>query len=226
MYFKDQKFSSLNFVLCSRLAVVFGFLLLSLTVKAQIPVEVMAGNKQIQHQFFFFKDLDANRKVNLFSMARFNRDYEEEAFNTSLISSQLTYNLTPNWGISTGASFINNDLSPLLAISYTYFSPKGDLFLSLFPSVLLNEKVEYELSGIFMYTPKINEELRLFTQAIFATTLNGQLDQHLFSNQQFRVGISYKEQFQIGIGLDQSFINTGESHLTIRNIGVFLRKEL
>ncbi len=207
-----------------KLLVLLSFILISSNAKAQIPVEVLAGDEQLQHQFFFFKDLDKKQKVNLFSMARFTADYEEDVFNSSLISSQFTYNLTSNWGISAGGIHANGIFNPIAAVSYSYFNPRGDLFMNLFPTVVFNDEIEYELSGIFLYTPKLSERYSLFSQIIFATTVDHQFEEHLFSYQQFRLRIGYKDYFQVGIGLDQTFI--GSDFMELRNIGIFIRKEL
>jgi len=200
------------------------YLLFIQSVKAQIPVEVFIGNNQAQHEFFFFKDLGQNHKVNLFSMARFAVNYEDETLNTSMVSSQLTYNFTKNWGISTGGLFTEPTFSPLLAISYVYFNPKGDLFLNFFPTVYFQDNLEFELFGLFFYTPKLSEKWSLFSQVIFGTAVNQQFDQHVFSYQQIRLGLGYKKSFQFGVGIDQNFF--GNSWMYAENIGLFIRKEL
>ncbi len=222
----NTPFSAFQKIRFFRFSLLLGFLFSLATAKAQIPVEVMFGDEQLQHQFFFFRDLDRNQKVNLFNMTRFSMDYENRIFNNSLVTSQLAYNLTPFLGISGGVTFADNRLSPLAAISLTYLNKKQDLFLTLFPSVVFNEETNFEMSGIFLYTPQLTKDFKLFTQVIFASTFNRQMDTHLFSNQQCRIGVDYKDLFQVGIGIDQTYINTGEGYLKPRNIGIFFRKEL
>ena len=207
------------------LSFIIGFLLIFPTIgKAQIPVEVFVGHEQVQHEFFFFKDLDTNSRVNLFSMARFAVDYREPAFNSSFISSQLTYNFTPNWGLSGGAIYGDGVFAPIVAISYTYFTPKGDFFINLFPTLIIQAQPQVELFGMIGYTPQLTKTLSLFTQVMFGTTFNARFSEHLFSYQQVRLGLGFKDWFQAGIGVDLNFL--GNEWLPATNIGVFLRKVL
>jgi len=192
--------------------------------KAQIPVEILAGNNRLQHEFFFFKDLDNKHKFNLFSMARFAVDYEDETLNSSFMSSQITYNLSKSWGISGGGLYAENNFNPLLAVSYTYFNKKGDLFINIFPTAIFNEEVEFEMFGLFFYTPKISKKFNLFSQLIFGTTVNNHFEEHIFSYQQIRLGLDYKKLFQFGLGIDQNFFGTDLEYNN--NIGFFIRKEL
>ena len=204
-------------------------------VHAQIPVEVFAGHKQIQYQGYFFKTLDQKQRVSFFGMSRFASDYENEAFNSSLISSQVTYNFSQSWGLSTGLTFANNELAPIAALSYSKFNKKGDFFINLFPTVILSEETSYEITGLAIYSPKLTDNLSLFTQLIFVSQFNKQLDQHLFSNQQLRVGVGIKDWFQVGVGIDNTMLgpigsdaegNAGVPSLDFQNVGIFLRKDL
>ncbi|GEM_PF-3637787 len=203
---------------------------------SQIPIEVMVGNNQIQYQGYFFNTLDKKQRVSFFGMSRFAMDYDNKAFNNSFISSQLTYNLTQSWGISGGASFANNSLSPLLALSYSKFNKKGDFFMNLFPTVLFgDDNVSYEMTGLVIYSPQLTDNFSLFTQLIFTSQFDNNLENHLFSNQQFRVGVGIKDWFQVGLGFDNTLIGRidalndnlqpGES-INLQNVGIFLRKEL
>ena len=199
----------------------------TISLNAQIPVEVMVGHNQVQHEFFFFKDIDTSGKFDLFSTARFIVDYEESAFNASAINSQITYNFTESWGISTGGFFSDGDFSPLLALSYTFLNKKGDLVMNIFPTVLYNtstKNIEYEMFGFLIYAPQINDQFSLFFQTIFGFTFNNDLSEHLSSYQQLRLGIGFRDWFQTGIGVDQYLF--GADYIYANNIGVFIRKQL
>lgn len=197
-----------------------------LPLRAQIPVEMLAGHEQIQHEFFFFKDLDTTHTWNLFSQARFAVDYDNPDRNTAFISSQVTYNLTRSWGISGGAIYADKEADPILALSYTYFNKKGDLFFNLFPTWIIKEQSEFELFGIGAYTPRINNNWNGFSQVIFGTILNNRWNEHLLSYQQFRLGLDWVGKFQFGIGLDQQFSSLEGSTEYTYNLGPFIRKEL
>lgn len=191
--------------------------------QSQIPVTVMAGQNQFQHDFFFFKDFDKQRKFNIFTMGQFAVDYDQAAFNSSSISSQITYNLTPFLGISGGATFANQQFRPLVALSLSYMNKKKDLLINVFPSLIIKDTPEYEMFGLLLYTPKLSERFSLFTQVMFNTTMDEKWSQHLFSFQQIRIGVGYRDWFQVGVGIDQNFV--GPEYTQSHNIGVFLRKQ-
>lgn len=202
---------------------------------SQIPVEVMAGHEQVQYQGYFFNTLDKKQRVSFFGMSRFAMDYDNKAFNNSFISSQLTYNLTRSWGISAGASFANNTLSPIVALSYSKFNKKGDFFINLFPTAVLGDELSYEMTGLVIYAPQLTENLSLFSQLIFTSQFDKNLENHVFSNQQLRLGVGVKDWFQVGVGFDNTLLGRigfanenlqpGES-INLQNVGIFLRKEL
>lgn len=190
--------------------ILFLSLIMSTSVVAQIPVEVFAGHEQVQHEFFFFEDIDKKAKWNLFSVGRFAVDYQDEALNSSFISSQATYNLSKSWGISTGGIYSEGDFAPIVAVSYIYANEAGTFFINLFPTWIIREKAEYEMFGLAFFTPKINDKLNLFSQLIFGTTMNNRFNEHVFSYQQIRLGLDLVGKFQFGFALDQNVLGTGE----------------
>jgi len=193
---------------------------------AQLPVEVMVGHQRVQHEFFFFKDLDSSQRVNLFSMARFAVDYQDAQFNSGFVSSQLTYNLTPSWGLSAGANYAEGQAVPLVALSYTLANEKGDFFINLFPTVFVQEDWSYELFGMLFYTPALTRDWYPFNQWMFGLNFSGRLDVHQYSYQQLRLGLGYRQWGQIGLGLDYEWIGPWRQWLTLANVGLFVRKEL
>lgn len=202
-------------------------LVLSTRLFAQTPVEVFVGHEQVQHEFFFFKDIDKKAKWSLFSMGRFAVDYEDETLNSSFISSQVTYNLNTTWGISTGGIYSEGDFAPILAVSYVYTNKSGTLFINLFPTWIIREKAEYEMFGLAFFTPKISDKLNLFSQLIFGTTMNNRFNEHIFSYQQIRLGLDLVGKFQFGMAFDQNTLGTGElPNSYSNNAGLFIRKEL
>jgi len=204
-----------------------GLMLLGpVVLKAQIPVEVFAGHEGVQHEFFFFKNIDPKERVSLFSMARFSVGYNNELLNSSFISSQATYNITPSWGLSAGGIYTVQDFAPIVALSYTYISPKQDFLLNLFPTYIAKAQAEYEMFGLAIYTPKLTEKWDLFVQAIFGTSVNNRFNAHVFSYQQLRLGLDYKKVFQFGLGFDQFIIGQQEGRQYANNAGLFIRTVL
>ena len=210
-----------------KVTIVWLSLILSPSLFAQIPVEVFAGHEQLQHEFFFFKDIDNKAKWNLFSIGRFAVDYEDETLNSSFISSQLTFNINSSWGISGGGIYSEGDFAPILAISYVYTNKSGNLFVNLFPTWIIRSKAEFEMFGLVFFTPRINDKFNVFSQLIFGTTINNRFDEHVFSYQQVRLGLDRINKFQFGFAIDQNMAGTGELPGSYgNNIGLFIRKEL
>ncbi len=199
------------------------FVLGSTGLKAQIPVQLFAGDKATEFNFMWYGFPDKKEKFNLFNFTFFEADYDERSNNTYEIYQVITYNLTERWGIAGGGRFAANEFIPEAAISFQII--KEDLYLNLFPSVRYTPSLEepgYSLFGMITYTPKLNEKWSLFNQAFFEPLFDN--NGHVFSYQQLRVGLGYRSVFQFGLGANLSQV--GDSFKNETNIGVFIRKEL
>ena len=62
----------------------------------------------------------------------------------------------------------------------------------------------------------------MFSQISFEPLFNNY--QYIYSYQQIRVGLSYKDMVQFGVGVNLDQVN--KSFLLNKNIGFFVRKEL
>lgn len=190
---------------------------------AQLPIQVFAGNKAIEYNFFWENAIDENEKISLFNFTYFTIDYKAKDNNNYEIYQIVTYNLTRNWGIATGGRFSNGVFVPQVALSYQVETK--DLYLNLFPSVQLRNDIQqmgYSLFGLLFYTPKINPTWRMFNQLAFEPLFSSQ--GHVYSYQQIRLGLDYKEMFQFGFGVNLEQV--GANLETLQNFGFFVRKEL
>jgi len=190
---------------------------------AQLPVQVFGGNKAIEYNFLWYKDIDKKGKVNLFNFTFFTIDYQDKNRNAYEIYQVATYNFTKNWGLAGGGRFTSGQFAPQIAISYQLETK--DLYLNIFPTVqyLSNQQqVGYSLFGLLFYKPKINETWKMFNQLAFEPLFNDK--EHIYSYQQIRIGLEYKELFQFGLGLNSE--QTGAKFETRHSFGVFIRKEL
>ena len=197
--------------------------LFSHSTYGQLPVELFAGNRAAEYSFFWDHDLDTTRKVSLFNLTFFNINYDNKSENTYEIYQIGTYNLNPNWGLAGGGRFANQQFAPQLAVSYQYES--RDLYFNIFPTIQFftqQKFVGYSLFGLLFYKPRINETWKMFNQVILEPLFNGK--GHLFSYQQIRVGLEYKELFQFGLGLNME--QEGTQFKGRYNLGLFIRKEL
>ena len=204
---------------------------------AQIPFEVMVGNKQTQYFAFIQKDLDSVGRWNIFSQGLYAVNYKDSSLNSISIDNQLSYQFN-NWlGISAGGSFDGLQFNPTLGLSLSYFNKKGDFSISAFPMVQLAKPMTLDLFALINYSPQFTKKWGFFSQLIAGTNLGLQKEypsqqreilniftRHNISNQLLRIGLNYKQKFQFGIGTD--FAQFGNNEGNLNNFGIFLRYQI
>ncbi|MBL0881772.1 MAG: hypothetical protein IBJ16_00235 [Chitinophagaceae bacterium] len=204
---------------------------------AQIPFEVMAGNKQTLYYAYIQKDLDSIGRWNIFSQSLYAIHYKDKTQNTISIEGQLTYQFN-NWlGVSGGGGFDGTEFIPTLGLSFGYLNKKEDFSISAFPMVQLVKPIALDFFTLINYSPQFNKKWGIFSQLIAGTNLGIQnkypnqqreilniFTQHNISNQLFRIGLNYKQKFQFGVGAD--FSQFGMNKETFENFGVFLRYQI
>jgi len=204
---------------------------------AQIPFEVMAGNKQTLYFAYIQKDVDSIGRWNIFSQGLYAVNYKDTAQNAISIDNQLTYQLN-NWlGISIGGTFDGLQFNPTLGLSLGYLNEKGDFSITAFPMLQLAKPMALDVFGLINYSPQFNKKWGLFSQFIIGTNLGLQKEipnqkreilnvftRHNISNQLLRIGLNYKQKFQFGVGVDLSQFGMNEGNF--ENFGVFLRYQI
>ncbi len=194
---------------------------------AQLAPQLLVGNRAAEYSFLWFKQLDQREKVSLFNYTTFTVHYESKAYNAYEIYQDGILNLNKTWGIAGGGRFIGGAFIPLVALSFQLVTK--DLYFNLFPSVQytpsrgepLAQKMNYSLFGLLFYKPKLNDTWKMFNQVSFEPLFSAK--EHLYSYQQIRVGLEYREQFQFGLGANLEQL--GRNFTFRQNYGVFLRKE-
>jgi hypothetical protein len=191
------------------------FLISSSAIRAQFVIEALAGNKEAHYINYFDKNLDSTGKWNYFNLNRFTIDYKNKALNTVSIEGQLTYQVTPWLGISVGGGFYGELFVPTIGLSLSYLNNKEDFFIQMYPTIgIAGEQFAPSVLGLLGYTPKINKNWGLSSQIIFSVD-------EIEAFQIVRIGASYKNKFQFGIGIDMT--QTFGTKLLQVNLGPFVR---
>jgi hypothetical protein len=197
--------------------------LIALKGFSQIPVDVMGGHRATEFSFFWFEDLDAKKKIELFNFTFVSVDYRDQNLNEYEIYQALTYKLNENWGITGVGRFAFNEYMPQLAVSYQLFN--GDFFFAAYPYVQYSGVQDTWSQGAFgfvFWNPKLNEKWKWFHMLLFETNVDKR--GHQYSFQQLRLGVESPKGIQFGFGT--TFGQTGGEWDFTHNLGVFIRKEL
>ncbi|MEY4459443.1 MAG: hypothetical protein RIT38_648 [Bacteroidota bacterium] len=216
---------------------VFIFTMATQYTFAQIPFEVMVGNKQTQYFGYIQKDLDSIGRWSAFSQSIFAINHKDSTLNSISVDGQLTYMLN-NWlGVAAGGAFDGNRFTPTLGLSFTYINKKRDFVITAFPTAQLVKPIALDLFALINYSPQFNTNWGLFSQFILGTNLGLQKDypnqkrevlnfftRHNSSTQLLRIGLNYKQKFQFGVGADLAQFGMNEG--TFENFGIFLRYQL
>jgi hypothetical protein len=213
-----------KFILCLSL------LALSKGAMAQIPVEILAGDKKASFDLMFFKFFKnkaaQNSKFLFFSRERAVVDYKQTA--TSNLpqfgfTEALSYNHPALKGFAPVivGQVLNRGTFAKTGVQYAHITKNTTLFG--WTVAELHSQPNVDVFLLLRYTPKLTEKLHLYTQIetanAFPTT-----DSKTFSFvQRLRVGLKIKD-WQFGAGAD--FSQTGRNQFSkTENTGAFLRHE-
>jgi hypothetical protein len=147
------------------------FMMAAKSTFAQIPFEVMVGNKQTLYFAYIQKDLDSLGRWNIFSQGLYAVNYNDTSLNSISIDNQLTYQLNNWFGISAGGSFDGLQFNPSLGVSISYLNKKGDFSLSAFPMVQLTKPMALDFFALISYSPLFTKKWGFFLQLIAGTNL-------------------------------------------------------
>ena len=191
------------------------FLLVGANLRSQNVLEVLAGNKQAHYINYFNKDLDSTAKWNFFNLNRFTVNYKDKALNNVSIEGQLTYQFKPWIGLSAGGGFYGELFVPTIGLSLSYMNKKEDFFIQMYPTIGCAEgQVAPSVLGIIGYSPKFSKNWGLSSQIILSAD-------PVEASQIIRIGASYKDNVQFGIGIDM--LQNFETKNLNYNIGPFIR---
>ena len=197
---------------------------------AQIPVEILAGNKRVTVDIMFFKyfkNKDGQNAKYLF----FNR-------NRASIDNKMTENTNlPQFGFTEAISYnhpklkgfapvlvlsiLNKGVNPKAGIQFAKIRKDYTIFSWIVSETLRDPIIDFFF--LARYTPKLSFKLSLFSQIELVNAFPTVERNNFSFNQRIRLGLKMRE-FQFGAGLDLS--QSGRNDFTtIENYGGFLRYE-
>jgi hypothetical protein len=185
------------------------------SIRAQIVLDALVGNKQAHYINYIDKDLDSAAKWNFFNLNRFNVNYNNKALNTVSIEGQLTYQFKPWLGLSVGGGFYGELFVPTIGLSLSYINKKEDFFIQMYPTIgIAAGQLVPSVLGLIAYIPKFNRSWGLSSQVIFSVD-------PIEASQIVRIGANYKDKVQFGVGTDvQQNFQTKNINF---NLGPFVR---
>jgi hypothetical protein len=197
-------------------------------VRAQVPVEVLGGNKKMTLDIMFFKYFKTksaeNSRFLFFNRNRVSLDYRMN-----------THTHLPQFGFTEAVSYNHSSLkgfAPVLVgqVFGSGFYPKAGVqlfrttanvtvFSWIVSEIAQDPSLDYFL--LLRYTPQLTEALRIYTQLESVNTFPTQ-GRNVFSlTQRLRVGLNIRA-WQGGFGVDLN--QTGRGTLAgTTNAGIFLR---
>jgi hypothetical protein len=186
-------------------------------------VETYAGHKRAGVDLLWYKFMknESGKQLPLlfFSRTRASTDWDNSpaAFG---VTSALSYNFKNGVGIVAVASFLNGGFTPKTGVQLV--KAKGDFLFFGWLVADLKKKGSVDLFGLLRYTPKLNADWRLFSQAELFPVFNP--DAEVWSlTQRIRLGAKYHTW---AAGFMADFNQTGKGDFAkTKNIGGFLRHD-
>ena len=175
----------------------------------------MPGHEHIFADIQWLKFMDDKMRWSVFSRTRATVDYS----NQSDLFTGAYLNYTSKNGL--GASFVGKIAGNGggADAGLHIFKARDNWMLFGLASAGLKNELEYSWFSIFRFTPKISENIRLYSSLelfhLFAR------ENHLVSVQRIRLGLDYQK-FQFGLGAN--FTEVGRDWTSQQNVGGFLRR--
>jgi hypothetical protein len=208
------------------------FVLLSLSAKAQIPVEILFGHKKSTLDVMFFKYVKKTNGDDPSRFLFFNRNRVTMDYRNTLSSflpvfgstNAVSFNHTKLHGFApvVVAQILNQGIYPKTGVQL-YYRKKGFTVFS-WAVVELLKNPHIDVFALIRYEPKSIKKWQLYHQIEFLNVLPTESCSNFNFIQRIRTGLK-SQAWQFGLGVD--LIQTGnKSFVKTNNFGGFLRHEL
>lgn len=189
---------------------------------APLPVEVMAGDRQLILQTVVNKKFAPDSRFAFFNLTTFGADYHNEpAKNNYLTSAALKFELLKHFSVFGGLNMNSTvGFRPTGGIDYVFTSPV--LLVVAEQSIDLTETHNLQSLALVECKPRLSERLAIYSRVQGLYNYNTEEKAHDLSYLYLRLGLSYKT---AGFGLAANLSRFGPFEVLKENYGVFLRKE-
>lgn len=187
-----------------------------------VPIEIMAGNKEVYSQFVLKRFFSPTSKFDFFGLATYKANYKNEVEeNRAIIISQFGYNFKKGFGIMAGLDFNSfAGFSPIVGPKHSFASKNFLAVTNL--SFFLNDGFDAKLFGLYEYHPPINSNWKFYSRLQFIHNFSINYNEHNISYVYLRGGVQ-KNQFTFGLGVN--FDWSGPDKVFNSNFGPFVRWE-
>lgn len=197
---------------------------------AQIPVEIMAGDKQASFDLMFFKFFKTKEEKNS-PFLFFNRNIATFDYRMT----DTTY--LPYFAFTEAISFNHAKLNGFAPVAVCQFNnrgvdPKGGIqyarvkeHLTIFTWFVteMKESPELDYYLLLRYTPKITDKLKFYSQFESLNIFSTVSSQNNRFYQRIRLGLGIHD-WQFGLAANLTELNTANNNFS-SNIGGFFRHE-
>ncbi|WP_420592955.1 hypothetical protein [Robiginitalea biformata] len=190
--------------------------------KPPVPVEIMAGHKEVYSQFVIKKFFGPTSNFDFFGLATYTANYTNDVEeNRAIIISQFGYNFKKGFGIMAGLDFNSfAGFSPIVGPKHS-FANKNFLAVTNL-SIFLNDGLDTKLFGLYEYHPTINNDWKFYSRLQFIHNFSINYNEHNISYIYLRAGMQ-RRQFIFGLGANMDW--AGPNKVFNSNFGPFVRWE-
>ncbi len=189
---------------------------------APLPVEVMAGHRQLILQTVVNKKFAPDSRFAFFNLTTFGADYQNDPSNNSyLTTAALKYELLGHFSVFGGLN-MNSAVGfrPTGGLDYVFANPAWLLVAE--QSLDLTQSHNLQSIALVEYKPKLSANLALYSRVQGLYNYDTEARVHDLSYVFLRLGLAYRT---AAFGLAANLNRFGPFEVLKENYGVFVRKE-
>jgi hypothetical protein len=191
--------------------------------KAQLPVEVMAGNNRANLLIIINRPIDSAGKFNFFNVTVGAADYNNTPSETEIVlNNSITYALGKGFSAASGLQW-HYKLGFVPTVGFQFLKASPDYLIVIFPTYNFKPTGAFETVALAEYKPKLSDKLRLYTRLQGLLVRDIEHGVHARSGTSLRAGLTF-DKFTVGLG--SNFDAYGPLKFEKSNHGLFFQMRL